>query len=103
MHARQEPDWVPINKVHHADDTLSDLLLRAVAARVIHPLREVLDESDALSDADLLLFSQLSGQSGLAGRWMVDRHVDLLLVGGRWLLIQVSTISIAGPVRLGFV
>lgn len=58
---------------------LSDFLLCAVSARVVHALREVLDESDTLSDADLLLFCQLSGQSGLAGCWVVDGHVDLFL------------------------
>lgn len=59
--------------------SLSDLLLGSIPSRVIHSLWEVLDKPDALSDSDLLLFGQLSDQSGLAGRWMVDRHMDLLL------------------------
>lgn len=59
--------------------SLSDLLLRSIPSRVIHALWEVLDKPDALSDSDLLLFGQLSDQSGLAGRRMVDRHMDLLL------------------------
>lgn len=58
---------------------LSDLLLGSIPSRVIHALWEVLDKPDALSDSDLLLFGQLSDQSGLTGRWMVDRHMDLLL------------------------
>lgn len=59
--------------------SLSDLLLRAVPPWVVHALWEVLDESDPLGNADLLLLCQLSGQSGLAGCWVVDRHMDLLL------------------------
>lgn len=102
VHAGQEPDRVSVDKVHHTDDTLSDLLLGSIPSRVVHALWEVLDKPDALSDSDLLLFGQLSDQSGLAGRWMVDRHMDLLLIGGRWLLIGISTISVAGPVRLRF-
>lgn len=39
----------------------------------------MLDESDALGNADLLLLCQLSGQSGLAGCRVIDRHMDLLL------------------------
>lgn len=59
--------------------SLSDLLLRAIPSWVVHALREVLDESDALRNADLLLLCQLGGQSGLAGCRVVDRHMDLLL------------------------
>ncbi|PWA20971.1 hypothetical protein CCH79_00007165, partial [Gambusia affinis] len=62
------------NRVETADFIEQYLGLEAIAAWVVHTLREVLDESDALSDADLLLFSQLSGQSSLAGCWVVDRH-----------------------------
>lgn len=63
----------------HPDHSLSDLLLRGVPAGVVHALREVLDEPDSLCDANLLLLSQLSGQSCLAGCWVVDGHMDLLL------------------------
>lgn len=79
VHAGQEPDGVSVYKVHHTDDALSDLLLRGVPAGVVHALREVLDEPDSLCDANLLLLSQLSGQSCLAGCWVVDGHMDLLL------------------------
>lgn len=103
VHAGQEPDGVTIHKVHHTDDALSDLLLRAIPPWVVDTLWEVLDESNALGNADLLLLCQLSGQSGLARCWVVDRHMDLLLIGGRWLLVWVSTVSVAGPVRLRFV
>ena len=59
--------------------SLSDLLLGAVPPQVIHALREVLYEPDALGDADLLLLRQLSGQSGLTGCWVIDGYMDLLL------------------------
>lgn len=59
--------------------SLSDFLLGSVPARIVDALRQVLDESDALSDADLLLLCELSGQSGLAGRGVVNRYMDLLL------------------------
>lgn len=40
----------------------------------------MLDEADALSNADLLLLRQLGGQSSLTGRGVVHGHVSLLLV-----------------------
>ena len=58
---------------------LSDLLLGAVLASVVHALGEVVNEADALCDADLLLFRQLGGQAGLTWGGMVHRHVGLLL------------------------
>lgn len=59
---------------------LSDLLLWAVLSSIINALREVLDEADALSYADLLLLCELGGQTGLTGCGMVHGHVSLLLV-----------------------
>lgn len=59
--------------------SLSDFLFRAIPSRIVHALREVLDESYPLGNADLLLLRKLSGQSGLAGCRVVDGHVDLLL------------------------
>lgn len=98
VHAGQEPDRVSIHKVHHTNYALSYFFFRAVSSWVIDALREVLDEADALSDADLLLLRQLSGQTGLARGGVINRHVDLLLIRGRWLLVWVSTVSVAGPV-----
>lgn len=63
----------------HSNYSLSDFLFRAITSWIVHALREVLDESYPLGNADLLLLCKLSGQSGLAGCWVVDGHVDLLL------------------------
>lgn len=60
--------------------SLSDLLLRAVLPSIINTLREVLDEADALSYADLLLLCQLGGQTGLTRRGVVHGHMSRLLV-----------------------
>lgn len=63
--------------------SLSDLFLRAVLPSIINALREVLDEADALSYADLFLLCQLGGQTGLTRRGMVHGHVSLLLVADK--------------------
>lgn len=67
---------------------LSYFLLWAVLSSIINPLREVLDEANALSYADLLLLCELGGQTSLTGRRMVCRHVCLLLQGNKTLLIN---------------
>lgn len=103
VHAGQEPDWVSVHKVHHTNHALSYFLFRAVSSRIINAFWEMLDEANALSNTDLLLFSQLCGQSSLAGCRVIHRHVDLLLIRGRWLLVWISTVSVAGPVRLRLV
>lgn len=59
--------------------SLSNFLFRAISSWVVHAFGEVLDESNSLGDADLLLFCQLGGQSRLAGCRVVDRNVNLLL------------------------
>ena len=72
---------------------LSDLLLRAVLASVVHALGEVVDEPDALCDADLLLLGQLGGQASLTGGGMVHRHIGLLLEDKRVRVKKHSFIS----------
>lgn len=85
VHTRQEPDGVAVYEVQHADHALSDLLLRAVWAPVEDPFGQMLNEADALSDADLLLLRELRGQTGLTGRGVVQRHVSRLLIWRWWL------------------
>lgn len=70
---------VTLRFVGHVCYSLSNFLFRAVSSWVVHAFGEVLDESDPLGDADLLLFCQLGGQSRLAGCRVVDRNVNLLL------------------------
>lgn len=103
MHARQKSDRVPINKVHHTNDTFSDLLLGAVSAGVIDSFGKVLDEADPLRYPDLLLLRQLRGQASLARRGVIHRNRHLLLIWRRRLLIRLSPVSVAGSVRLGLV
>lgn len=59
--------------------SLSDLFLWAVLSSIINALREVLDQANALSNADLLLLCQLCGQTGLTRCGVVHGHVSLLL------------------------
>lgn len=66
-------------KQHNQKSSLSDLFLRAVLSSIIDSLWKVLDEADALSNADLFLLGQLGGQPSLTGRGMVHGHVSLLL------------------------
>lgn len=61
------------------DHSLSNLFLRAIAAWIINTSGKVLNEADPLSDPHLLLLGQLGRQPGLAGSWVVNRHMDLLL------------------------
>lgn len=68
-----------MNNSTHIFDPLFNFLVGGVSAQVKDAFGEVMDETNSLSDADLLLLGQLGGQSGLAGRRVVDRHVDLLL------------------------
>lgn len=65
--------------------SLSNFLFGAIPSWIIHSFGKVMDEADALGNADLLLFSQLSGQASLARCWVIDGYVDLLLhrKGGR--------------------
>lgn len=55
--AGQESNGITIFKIHHADYTFFNFLVRWVRAWVKDASGQVLDETDALSDADLLLFS----------------------------------------------
>lgn len=103
VHAGQEPNGVAVYKVQHADDTLSDLLLRVIWPPVEDPFGQMLDEADALSDANLLLLRELRGQAGLTGRGVVQWHVSWLLIWRWWLQVWVDAVSEAGPVRLGLV
>lgn len=59
--------------------SLSDFLLRTISSRVIYTSWEMLDESNSLGDANLLLLCQLGGQSRLTGCRVVYRHMNLLL------------------------
>lgn len=79
--------------------SLSDLLLWAVLPSIINALREVLDQANALSYADLLFFCQLGDQTSLAGCRMVHGHVSLLLVAqtGKQ---QYETKTCASPYKL---
>lgn len=63
----------------HNRHSLSDFLFGAIPPWIIHALGKVMDESDALGYADLLFFSQLSGQASLARCRVIDGYVDLLL------------------------
>lgn len=83
--ARQEPDWIAIFKIHHADHTLFYFLLRGIRARVKDTFGKMVDESDTLSDADLLLLGQLGGQTTLTWCGMEDWHRWGVLIGGRGL------------------
>lgn len=95
VEAGQEPDGITILKIHHADHTLFNFLLRGVGAWVEDAPGEVVDESDALSDADLLLLSQLAGQAALS--WVGVEHwhrLGTLLVGRRWLSRQTAPLGL---------
>lgn len=77
----------------HNSYSLSDFLFRAIPPWIIHALGKVMDESDALGNADLLLFSQLSGQASLARCWVIDGYVDLLLQSeGKTIIITRVTV-----------
>lgn len=89
--AGQEPDGSGILKVHHADHTLFHFLVSRVGAEVEDSSGQVVDEADALGDADLLLLGQLAGQATLTRGGMVH---GLFLVGRRRLSGQ------AAPLRL---
>ena len=85
---RQRPIYTGIAKIvytkkNNEKSSLSDLFLRAILASVVHALGEVVNEADALCDADLLFFRQLGGQASLTGGGMVHRHVGLLLENKR--------------------
>lgn len=59
VHAWQKPDGVPVNKVHHTDNTFSDLFFRTISSWIIDSFRQVLYKADPLCYSYLLFFRQL--------------------------------------------
>lgn len=94
--AGQEPNGIAVIKIHHADHTLFNFLVRGIGARVEHASGQVLDEAYALGNADLLLLSQLTGQTTLTGGGMVHWHwwLGVLLVGRRRLSGQTAPLGL---------
>lgn len=79
--AGQEPNGIAVLKIHHADHTLFNFLVRGVRAGVEDASGQVMDETDALGDADLLLLGQLASQTTLTWGGMVHWHwVGALLI-----------------------
>lgn len=84
---RQESNGITVLKIHHANYTLFNFLVRGVRAWVEDSSGQVLDETDSLGNADLLLLSQLASQTTLTWGGMVHWHwLGVLLVGRRWRL-----------------
>lgn len=93
--AGQEPNRIAKLKIHHADHTLFNFLVRGVGARVKDAFGQMLDEADSLGNADLLLLGQLVSQTTLPWGGMVHWHrLVALLVGRRRLSGQTA------PLRL---
>lgn len=95
MKAGQEPDGITVLKIHHADHTLFNFLVRGVWAWVEDAFGQVMDEADSLSNADLLLFGQLVSQTALPWGGMVHWHrLGALLVGRRRLSGQTAPLGL---------
>lgn len=81
---------------------LFDFLLSGIRARVKDAFGQMLDESDSLSDADLLLLGQLTGQATLP--WVGMVHWGrLCLFLGNWkqktpCVAQVCSASVASQI-----
>ena len=70
------------HEIHHADHTLFHFLVGGVGAGVEDTFGQVLDETDSLGDANLLLLRQLVSQTTLTWVGMVHwQWLGTLLVG----------------------
>lgn len=95
MKAGQKPNGIAVLKIHHADYTLFNFLVRWVRAWVKDAFGQVLDETDSLGNTDLLLLGQLVSQTTLAWGGMVHWHwLDALLVGRRRLSGQTAPLGL---------
>lgn len=79
--------------------SLFDFLLRGIRPRVEDAFGQVLDQSDSLSDADLLLLGQLTGQATLPWGGMVHWRRLGLFLGNRKHKTQVCSASVANQIH----
>lgn len=79
-----------MNNSTHICDPLFNFLVGGVSAQVKDAFGEVMDETNSLSDADLLLLGQLVSEATLSWGGMVHLHRLLALLGRK----QQKTIGI---------
>lgn len=93
--AGQESYRITVLKINHADHALFHFLLRGVRAWVEDASWQMLDETNSLGDADLLLLSQLASQTTLTwGRMVHRQRLRMLSVGRRRLSGQAAPLGL---------
>lgn len=97
VHTGQEAHHVPYGKLHHADHTFLGFL----AAAIVHPHGQVVDETQTLGDLYLFFLGQLVGCAGDVGRRVVHQHTHGLRLliwwwGSYWLWLLLHSHRIWG-------